>query len=133
MNWESKRMKRELEELGGTVRGHTLILNSNHEMVFPNEYPFKPPTLLIDKKSHCHYLCKLYSRYNSFIRKYDMNLECNCNQSIISQWSPCYTGKHLWNEYHSYIQQLKQVASLQVAIKGLPFDDLVFTTICSFL
>jgi hypothetical protein len=133
MNWESKRMKRELEGLSGTIRGQTLVLSPKHEMVFPSGYPFKPPTLLVDKKDHCNYLCKLYSGYNTFVRKYHIPLECNCNQTITSQWTPCYTGKHLWAEYNSYIQQLKQVASLQVAVKGLPFDDLVLTNICSFL
>ena len=126
-------MKREIEELGGTIRGQTIVLSPHHEMTFPTGYPFKPPFLLIDKKDHCHYLCQLYSKYNSFIRKYDIDLECNCNHSIVCQWTPCYTGKHLWDEYRSYLQQLKQVASLQVAINGLPFDDLVFSNICSFL
>lgn len=133
MNWESKRMKRELDELGGTIRGQTLVLSPTHEMVFPDGYPFKPPSLLIDKKDHCNYLCKLYSNYDSFVRKYHIPLECNCNQTIVTQWTPCYTGKNVWGEYRSYLQQLKQVASLQVAVKGLPFDDLVFTQICSFL
>ena len=126
-------MIRELECLGGTIRERTLVLSSTHEMVFPVEYPFKPPTLLINKKDHCNYLCKLYSNYDSFVRKYHIPLECNCSQTIISLWSPCYTGKLVLNEYCSYIQKLKQVASLQVAVKGLPFDDLVFANICSFL
>jgi hypothetical protein len=133
MNWESKRMKRELEALSGTIRGQTLVLSPTHEMVFPDGYPFKPPVLLVDKKDHCNYLCKLYSNYSTFVRKYHIPLECNCNQTILSQWTPCYMGKHVWNEYHSYLQQLKQVASLQVAVKGLLFDDLVLTNICSFL
>lgn len=133
MNWNSKRMIRELECLGGTIRERTLVLSPTHEMVFPDEYPFKPPTLLINKKDHCNYLCKLYSKYDSFIRKYHIPLECNCSQTVISLWSPCYTGKLVWNEYCSYIQKLKQVASLQVAVKGLPFDDLVLLNICSFL
>ena len=133
MNWESKRMKRELEGLNGTIRGQTLVLSTRHEMVFPDGYPFKPPVLLIDKKDHCNYLCKLYNQYDAFVRKYHIPLECNCNQTILSQWTPCYMGKHVWNEYHSYLQQLKQVASLQVAVNGLPFDDLVLTNICSFL
>ena len=133
MNWESKRMKRELEELSGSIRGQTLVLSSTHEMVFPDGYPFKPPILLIDKKDHCNYLCKLYNNYDAFVRKYHIPLTCNCNQTILSQWTPCYMGKHVWDEYHSYLQQLKQVASLQVAVKGLPFDDLVLTNICSFL
>jgi hypothetical protein len=130
--WNTKRMQREVEELGGTIRGQTLVLSPIHEMIFPPGYPFKPPTLLVHQKDHCNYLCKLYSKYDTFIRNYHIPLECNCNQTITTQWTPCYTAKHVWNEYHLYIQQLKQVASLQVAVKGLPFDDLVFTTICSF-
>jgi len=133
MNWGTKRMKRELEELGGTIRGQTLVLSPIHEMVFPDGFPFKPPSLLINKKDHCNYLCKLYSKYNTFIRKYRIPLECNCDKTLITQWLPCYTGKHIWNEYYEYIQQLKQVASLQVVVKNLPFDDLIFTNICSFL
>jgi hypothetical protein len=133
MNWESKRMKRELEGLSGTIRDRTLVLSSTYEMVFPDGYPFKPPTLLINKKDHCNYLCKLYNSYHTFVKKYDLPLHCNCEQTIINHWTPCHTGKNLWDEYNSYLQDLKQVASLQVAVKGLPFDDLVATKICSFL
>jgi len=133
MNWESKRMKKELQLLGGTVRGQSIELSTKHEMVFPSGYPFKPPTLLINKKDHCNYLCKLYNTYYPFVKKYHIPLECNCEQTLVTQWIPCYTGKNLWDEYSNYIQLLKQVASLQVAVKGLPFDDLVATKICSFL
>jgi len=133
LSWNTKRMQREVEELGGTIRGQTLVLSPNHEMVFPPGYPFKPPILLVNQKDHCNYLCKLYSNYDTFIRKYHIPVVCNCNQTITTQWTPCYIGKHVWNEYHLYIKQLKQVASLQVVVKGLPFDDLVFTHISSFL
>jgi hypothetical protein len=133
MNWESKRMKKELELLGGTIRGQTIELSSKYEMLFPSGYPFKPPILLIHKKDHCNYLCKLYTNYYNFLRKYHIPMVCNCEHTIASQWVPCYTGKNLWDEYNAYLQHLKQIASLQVAVNGLSFDDLVTTHICSFL
>ena len=86
MNWESKRMKKEIELLGGTIRGQSIELSSKYEMLFPSGYPFKPPILLIHKKDHCNYLCKLYTTYYTCIIYYEIRLHmwfCNSIGSFI--------------------------------------------------
>ena len=132
MNWNSKRMMRERNQMGGVVEDQKLILNKHTFLKFPINYPFRPPSLIIHFEDHISYLAKLYIRYKPFIKQYNLPIDCICCFSISCSWSPCNTCKDLYQEYTLYRENLKIVHALHYFVNHGPFDDLVNSIIVNF-
>lgn len=129
----NKRMTRELKELPGTLIDHTYTIHPTVIFLLPNNYPFAPPKLEIHSKDHISSLAKVYSKYLSFIKKYNIPIECICCFSVTCMWSPCHTCKHVYDEYKSYSAMLRDIIATDYFFKHTRFDDLVHSHIVSYL
>ena len=135
MNWESKRMVRELKQLepfNATVDGNTIIIK-NTVFLLHDKYPFQPPSFKINEKNYISYLAKVFSQYKPLIDKYNIPIDCICCSSITCMWSPCNTCLDIYKEYKKYVSDLKQVVALHYFIKSSKFDDLIHSKISEYL
>ena len=135
MNWESKRMVRELAQLkpfNATVDGRKITIK-NTVFLLDDKYPFQPPSLTIYGNNYISYLAKIFSQYKPLIDKYNIPIHCICCSSITCMWSPCHTCLDLYKEYKKYVSDLKQVIALHYFIKVSKFDDLIHSTISDYL
>ena len=128
-----KRMARELEQLPGSLVDNTYTIRPNVVFLLPNNYPFLPPKLEIYSKDHVSVLAKIYSKHLSFIKKYNIPIECICCFSVTCMWSPCHTCKHVYDEYKSYSSMLKNIIIMDYFFKRTPFDELIHSHIASYL
>jgi hypothetical protein len=133
MNWKSKRMIRELQQMGGVQEDDKLILNHYTFFKFPSNYPFKVPSLFIHSQDHISYLSKLYIQHKSFIQQHNIPIDCICCFSVSCSWCPSNTCKEMYQEYVSYIKNLKNVIALKYFINHGPFDELVNSIIISYM
>ena len=129
----NKRMKRELNQLPGTLVDKEYRIREDVIFHLSDKYPFTPPILKIYGKDHISSLANLYRRYRDFIKQYNVPMECICCFSITCVWSPCHTCKHVYDEYLAYCALLRQVIATHYFVKRSPFDDLVNSHIVSYL
>ena len=129
----NKRMTRELQQLPGTLIDKEYQIRPDVIFHLSDKYPFTPPILRIHGKDHISSLEHVYRRYHGFIKQYNVPIECICCFSITCIWSPCYTCKHVYDEYLAYCALLREVITTHYFIKRSPFDDLVNSHIVSYL
>jgi hypothetical protein len=126
-------MTHELKILPGTLIENKYILSPSLFFELSDKYPFKPPILKIHSKDHISCLAKLFNTYQPFIKQYKVPIECICCFSITCRWSPCNTCKHVYDEYQSYCSMLRQIITTHYFLKRVSFDELINSTIVSYL
>lgn len=132
MSVMNKRLTRECELLSATVEDGNIIVSESIVFVLPKSYPFGPPKMLLYSVDHINYLTKVYYSYLPFIKQHKINIECLCCSSIICTWSPCNTCKDVYEEYKSYVKQLKAVLELYILSKTNLNND-ICSVIATFL
>ena len=77
--------------------------NTSFCFIFPNTYPFTPPTIKINNKSYYDFLNLKTVRFNMVV-KYLKGYNCLCCQSLLCRdhWSPAFTIKKLLDEFDEY-------------------------------
>ena len=127
-----KRLTRECGLLSATVDDGNIVVSESIVFVLPKSYPFGPPKMLLYSIDHITYLTKVYYRYLPFIKQHNINIECLCCSSIICSWSPCNTCKDVYEEYKSYVKQLKNVLELYIFSETKLNED-ICSVIATFL
>jgi len=128
----NKRLKRECELLSATVHEDNIVVSKSIVFVLPKSYPFQPPKMLLYSVDYITYLTNIYYTYLPFIKQHDINIQCLCCSSIICTWSPCNTCKDVFEEYKSYVKQLKAVLELYIFSKTHLNND-ICSVIATFL
>lgn len=134
MHAKKRRLERETERLG--VLNDTLTrltITPSIYISIPSNYPFDRPTMYVHGKEHVTMMTRQFSKYKSFIGKYNLSVPCFCCSTLTCNWSPCNTCEQIYNEYIDYVTRLKEVASIKLAFDSCPFDDLVLSKIAHFL
>jgi hypothetical protein len=126
-----KRLTRE-KQVGVLSNNKIIISPSIYIQIMPN-YPFTCPMMYIDKVHHVRVLTKRFSKYKSFIELYHISLSCFCCSTLTCDWSPCNTCHDLYDEYVTYNNKLKIIASAKTYTSFSSFDNLVLTNIIQFL
>jgi len=109
-----------------------IIVNDRTVFVLPSMYPFKCPTLLIDKHSHVDVLKKRLLTYVDFCKVCHIQLPCICCRSITASWSPCYTCKDIYKEFLFFKKMIHDLYVLsQLYEKNIP--DIIIKEISSYL
>jgi hypothetical protein len=132
MSIMDKRLTRECGLLSATVEDGNIVISESIVFVLPKSYPFGPPKMLLYSIDHITYLTKVYYTYLPFIKQHNINIECLCCSSIICTWSPCNTCKDVYEEYKSYVKQLKTVLELYIFSKTNLNND-ICSVIATFL
>lgn len=105
-------------------------------LTIPTNYPFVPPLLKINNIYYVRYFEKEFIPLKEYMDKhriYPYNC-CLCCSSITGdKWTPCYGIKEVWNEYNHYNSVLKLVRKTKLCLDILNIDDLVYSTIISYL
>jgi hypothetical protein len=100
-------------------------------------YPFKPPILWINDLVYTSYFIQQFSKYDTFVNKHHIKILdcCICCDSITHDtiWSPCYNINSVLEDYKKFYHLLKNIIRIKYTFDILPFDDLINTTILSYL
>ena len=89
-----------------------------------NNYPFKPPVLLINNIDHIDWFLKEYIQFE-FLKKHHLEIDCICCHTIVCNWVPTYTIDQIVDEYKKYYDNYEILKSIQLFLKNNYFDDLV--------
>ena len=126
-----KRLLRE-KQVGVLSDNKIIISPSIYIQILPN-YPFNCPKMYIHNIDHINVLTKRFSKYKSFIEMYNISLPCFCCSTLTCNWSPCNTCYDIYDEYVTYNNKLKTIASAKTYVASSSFDNLVVTKIVEFL
>ena len=105
-------------------------------LTIPTNYPFVPPLLKINNMYYIRYLEQEFKPLKVFMNQHRINPYncCLCCSSITGDiWSPCYGIKEVWNEYNHYHDILRLVRNSKLCLDSLNIDDLIYSTIISYL
>jgi len=106
-------------------------------LTLPSNYPFVPPLLKIKNIHYIKYLERDFKMLKPFIDRYKINTQykcCLCCSSITGdKWTPTYGIKDIIEEYKKYYAVLQKIIIAKLAIQNIPMDDLIHSTIVSYL
>jgi hypothetical protein len=105
-------------------------------LTIPTNYPFVPPLLKVHNTYYIRYLENEFKQVKPFLEQYKINVYncCLCCSSVTGDnWTPCYGIKEVINEYKYYNSLLNLVKKTKLYLEHLNMDDLVHSTIISYL
>ena len=123
-----KRINYESTNQNWTISEYTeLIVTSSILFSIPENYPFQPPQLYIQKIPYTEVMDSKYTALSNLIRlrKYPIS---SCLPLVLN-WSPCFTCSHVYTQYTDYMNLLGYIEILE----EMPFDDLIMKNISTFL
>lgn len=100
------------------------------------DYPFKPPILFVNDDNYITHFKNMYMYYKPILSNLNTSFECPCCNTILCNWSPGYTMYLVVEEYirnETLFTKVKTYISFRIVYKQLPFDNLLFDKIVSYL
>ena len=112
-------------------------ISSDITLTIPKNYPFRPPLLKIKGMFYITYLERGFRVFKPFIEHYKINTHYNCCLCCSSvsgdNWTPCFGLKEVVQEYKKYSSILNTICIAKLVLINLNMDDLIHSTILSFL
>ncbi len=112
------------------------LLNNILELHITPQYPFKPPRVLVNNINYIDRHKHMYTNSKGLFKKLNMNNQCPCCDTVLCDWSP---GNRLYQVVEEYITKENQYIKVKTYIsflilnKQLPFDNLLFDKIFTYL
>ena len=100
------------------------------------DYPFKPPLLFVNNDNYINRIKNMYNQYKPILAQLNITIGCPCCNSILCDWSPGYTIYIIVEEFirnDKLFTKVKNYISFRIVYKQLPFDNLLFDKIISYL
>jgi hypothetical protein len=140
-----KRIRKELEKL--MPWEYSYLENDNIEVMvdnyllffmFPEFYPFKPPTIYIktkngEKKEYINSFIDFRRKNRDFIKNKIKSEWCPCCNTVICNWFPGNTIHNIISEFKEYEEIKKKIINIYIIHRGNIFIDIIENNIISFL
>lgn len=106
--------------------------NKEIKIILRDEYPFKPPILLIDDKDHINWFLNEYIKFKC-IKKFNLENDCICCNTILCNWVPTNTIDQAIDEFKIYYDKYELLKNIELLFKQEFFDDLVYQQIFLYI